>query len=423
MTDPAPNHQPSCADPGDPGMLSVPSALDAILAAIAPVDGSESIALGESLGRVLAADVVSGIDVPGHTNAAVDGFALAAADLPSEGGRLFTIAGTAYAGPATDRVCPPGECIRVMTGAAMPGGTDTAIMREHVEETTDGRVRIGPGHSPSQNVRQAGEDIARGATVFAAGHKLAAADLGVLASLGVANPTVRPLPKVAFFSTGDELRAVGENLGDGEIYDSNRYTLHALLEQAGVETIDLGVVRDDPDALRQTLTDAASRADLVITSGGVSVGDADYIKPVLSSLGDMHFWKIAMKPGRPLTFGRIGGTLFFGLPGNPVAVMVTFLQFVRPALQVLSGGEHVPPLLIPARCVNRLRKKPGRTEYVRAIVFPAADGTLSVRSTGSQGSGVLTSMSRANAFIVLAPEQGSVEAGEMVRVQLFSGLV
>ncbi|MGB0714162.1 MAG: gephyrin-like molybdotransferase Glp, partial [Gammaproteobacteria bacterium] len=367
MTDQAPPRQASCADPSEPGMLSVGQALNAILDAIAPVSGSLSLPLRESLGRVLAEDVISTIDVPGHTNAAVDGFALAGPDLPTAGGGEFAIAGTAYAGPASDLLCPPGACIRVMTGAAMPPGTDTAIMREHVEETADGRVRIGAGHKPGQNVRLAGEDIARGATVFATGHRLAPADLGVLASLGVAEPAVRPSPKVAFFSTGDELRGVGEALAEGEIYDSNRYTLSALLERSGVEAIDLGVVRDDPDALRATLTDAARQADLVITSGGVSVGDADYIKSVLSSLGDMRFWKIAMKPGRPLTFGHIGDTLFFGLPGNPVAVMVTFLQFVRPALEALCGARFSPAPLIPARCENGLRKKPGRTEFVRAV--------------------------------------------------------
>jgi molybdopterin molybdotransferase len=294
-------------------------------------------------------------------------------------------------------------------------------MQENVI-AADGQATIGPGHQPGQNIRRAGEDLARGQVALAGGHGLTPADLGLLASLGIADIDVVRRLKVAFFSTGDELVPLGQPLGDGQIHDSNRYSLHGLLSQLGCELIDLGVVRDDPAALETALRDAASRADAVITSGGVSVGEADYTRAVMARLGTVLFWKIAMKPGRPLAYGQIGEAQFFGLPGNPVSVMVTFYQFVREALLRLQGRT---PRTLPSftvRCVTPLKKAPGRTEFQRGILFEQ-DGEWVVLSTGNQGSGILSSMSEANCFVVLEQDRGRVSAGEWVRVQPFEGIL
>jgi molybdopterin molybdotransferase len=304
-----------------------------------------------------------------------------------------------------------------MTGALIPAGTDSVVMQEQTEIAANGRIRIDSGHRAGENIRRAGEDIAQGETVIEAGERLSPADLGVLASLGIAKLQVRRKPVVAFFSTGDELVSVGEKLEPGMIYDSNRYSLHGMLARLPVDTLDLGVVRDNPDSMRTALEDAASRADLIISTGGVSVGEADYIKPALADLGTTEFWKIAIKPGRPLTFGQIGSSIFMGLPGNPVAVMVTFSQFVEPAIEVLSGTNMRPPRLLPARALDSLRKKPGRTEFQRGIATLDADGRWQVSKTGKQGSGILTSMSRANCLIVLPDDNAGVEPGDEVSIQ------
>jgi molybdopterin molybdotransferase len=415
-----PVHQPSCADPSDPTSLSVVQAQQAIRRAVRPLSSEQSVPIRAALGRVLAADCVSPLDVPAHTNSAMDGYALAGSDLPSEGMRDYEVIATALAGQALDLDCRPGQCVRIMTGAPMPRGTDTVVMQEQVELSGERRVRIAARHRAGQNVRQAGEDIARGARVFGAGRVLGAADLGVLASLGFAELRVRRRPRVAFFSTGDELRSIGEPLGEGEIYDSNRYSLHALLSEAGVEIYDLGVVCDDRQALSEAFAQASAMADVVITSGGVSVGAADYTKEILGSVGEMSFWTIAMKPGRPLTFGRIGEALFFGLPGNPVAVMLTFLQFVRPALQYLASGSWPVPLIVPAISRSALKKRPGRFEFVRGILDYDDQGRLTVGPSGAQGSGVLTSMSRANCLILLDEACAGVAEGETVMVQPFA---
>jgi len=414
--------RPSCADDRDPASLSVGEARERILERIVPIGFSQRVTLRDSLGRTLAERVISPLDVPSHTNSAMDGYALAGASLAAEGVTELLIAGEVLAGhPFPGQVCA-GQCVRIMTGAPMPAGTDTVVMQERAEES-EGRVRLVPGQRAEQNVRQAGEDIAAGDTVFEPGRCLTPADLGLLASLGIPEVAVRRRPRVAFFSTGDELRSVGQILGEGEVYDSNRYTLYGVLSRLGVDLLDLGVVRDEPDLLEGALRSAAADADMVITSGGVSVGEADYIRGLLERIGQVSFWKIAMKPGRPLTFGDIDGALFFGLPGNPVAVMVTFYQFVQPALIKLMTGREAPPLLVDAECGSRIRKRPGRTEFPRGVLGCGVDGRLTVELTGRQGSGVLRSMSLADCFIVLPEGQGDVEPGDRVLVQPFAGLI
>jgi molybdopterin molybdotransferase len=403
--------------------LPVEEARRRILADVTPVCGSERLALRSALGRVLAQELISPVDVPGHTNSAVDGYALAGSELPAQGEREFRVIGTAWAGRSFPDTVPAGSCVRIMTGAPMPAGTDAVVMQEHVE-LRDDAIRIVAGHRTGQNVRAAGEDLARGAVALNAGKRLTPADLGLLASIGLAEVAVHRRVRVAFFSTGDELRSIGEPLEDGAIYDSNRYTLYGMLAALGAEILDMGVVRDRRDAVRDAFRDAAAVADAIITSGGVSVGEADYVKETLEALGKVSFWQIAMKPGRPLAFGHVDGTAFFGLPGNPVAVMVTFYQFVQPALRRMTGEDPVgAPPTFEARSLTRFRKQPGRTEFQRAIVEHDANGELVVRATGGQGSGILHSMSQANCFVVLPEEGGNVEPGMRVAVQPFFGLM
>lgn len=408
---------PSCADASDPDSLSVVEARQRLMDAVTPLQASCKRPLRDALGKVLAQDITSPLNVPAHTNSAMDGYALASADLPDDRTREYRIIGTALAGQPINDICHPGECVRIMTGAVMPAGTDCVVMQEHSELLTDIRVRLGTGHKPGQNVRQAGEDIAIGQSVLQRGRRITAADLGLMASLGIAETRVYRAPRVAFFSTGDELRSIGEPLERGCIYDSNRYTLYSLLTQLGMDIIDMGVVPDQPELMEAAFREASANADVVITSGGVSVGEADYIKGILEKLGEINFWKIAIKPGRPLTFGRLGDALFFGLPGNPVAVMVTFHLFVQPVLLKLSGDVHYEPLQVNALSKDKLRKKPGRTEFIRAIYSRNPDGTLSVEKAGHQGSGILTSMSRANCFILLPEDNSGVQPGDTVTIQ------
>ena len=409
----------SCADAVDNESLRVNEARHRILATITPISDYEKLPIRSTLGRVLAKSVISPLNVPAHTNSAVDGIALNSADLPLTSTRTLEIIGTAYAGLPYTGNCTAGLCVRIMTGAPMPRGTDTVIMQEHIEAVGKQRVRIGPMHRPGQNVRQIGEDIRQDTEVLTAGRTITPADLGVLASLGIGEVLVHRRPRVAFFSTGDELRSIGETLSEGELFDSNRYSLYGMLTQLNVEFLDMGVVRDDPKALRAAFQRAAAVADIVITSGGVSVGDADYIKPILIELGEINFWKIAMKPGRPLTFGQLGHAKFFGLPGNPVAVMVTFYQFVQPALHYLSSGAIKLPLTLRATSTTPLNNRPGRFEFQRGIVQQRADGHFEVSKTGKQGSGILTSMSQANCFILLDEDSATVQIGDTVVVQPF----
>ena len=412
-----------CDDVPAAGTLKVEQARQRIIDSIEPIIASEKLTLRNALGRVLAEDIISPISVPGHTNSAMDGYALAGEDLPQTGDRVYQLIGKSLAGAPFDGNCEAGQCVRIMTGAVMPAGTDTVVMQEQVKTVDADSVRIGDGHRAGQNVRQAGEDITSGGTVLQASHTLTAADLGILSSLGTGEVRVRRRPRVAFFSTGDELRSIGEPLAEGDVYDSNRYSLYGMLKRLDVDLLDMGVIRDNEDALRRAFSEAASMADVVITSGGVSVGEADYIKPILEETGEIHFWKIAMKPGRPLTHGRIGNSLFFGLPGNPVAVMVTFYQFVQPALQYLASSRTAPPLTVMATCSDAIYKRKGRYEFQRGIMEQHADGTLTVSKTGQQGSGVLMSMSLANCFILLPEDCDGVAAGEQVRVQPFATFI
>ncbi|MCU7811495.1 MAG: molybdopterin molybdenumtransferase MoeA [Candidatus Thiodiazotropha sp. (ex Notomyrtea botanica)] len=412
----------SCADPEAPETLTVAAARERILQSVTPIETVERLALRDGLSRILAENIVSPMDVPGHTNSAMDGFAMSGEDLPHDFVNLHII-GTAYAGASFQGTCRSGECVRIMTGAPMPEGTDTVVMQEQTMEIEEEQIRIGSGHRIGQNVRQAGEDIALGTIVLEAGRQLIPADLGMLASLGFGEISVRRRPKVAFFSTGDELRSVGEPLKEGELYDSNRYTLFGMLQRAGTEVIDLGVVKDDPEALSQAFTEAAKVADVVLSSGGVSVGEADYTKSILQKLGEMQFWKIAMKPGRPLTFGHLQDALFFGLPGNPVAVMVTFYQFVQPALHTLSTGEPYLPFTLQACSECKIRKRPGRFEFIRGRMKQTPEGTFSVLSLSQQGSGILSSMSKGDCFILLDASCDGVDIGDTVTIQPFFSLV
>ena len=413
---------PSCEDDFDATSLNCDEALARILAALHPVTGHERLHLRAALGRSLMHDLYSPFDVPQHTNSAMDGYALAAADLPASGSVRLPVLGSAFAGRPYAGHVAPGNCVRIMTGAAMPTGTDTVVMQEHAEIDGDA-IRIDAGHRRGQHVRAAGEDLRRGQRVLDAGHTLGAAERGLVASLGIGEVDVRRRVRVAYFSTGDELRSIGETLDRGEIYDSNRYTLHGMLLQAGCEVFDLGVVRDRRADVEAALREAAALGDVVITSGGVSVGEADYIKEVLAAIGAVGFWKVAMKPGRPLAFGTVGDAHFFGLPGNPVSVMVTFCQFVLPALRKLAGTAQEVPLTLTARSTAALKKRPGRVEFQRGILGRGADGVLEVTPTGDQGSGILHSMSVADCFIVLALDCGRVEAGQQVVVQPFRGLI
>jgi molybdopterin molybdotransferase len=411
----------SCLDDYDPDALRVDKAIEAIRACLSPITATETVAIRQSLGRVLAEDIVPSINVPAHDNSAMDGYALRFSDL-QPGETALTAVGAAFAGRVFEGEVGAGECVRIMTGAVMPAGTDTVVIQELVRQ--DGsRVVIPAGQKKAQNVRYAGEDLKAGTAVLHGGKAIGPADLGLIASLGIGEVAVKRRLKVAFFATGDELASIGAPLKEGEVYDSNRYTLYGMLARLGVELNDLGVVRDDPTLLEHAFRKASASSDAVITTGGVSVGEADFTRELMAKLGEVLFWKIAMRPGRPMAFGRIGNAFLFGLPGNPVAVMVTFYQFVRDALLHLSGrsDDYAVPLL-KAKAAAPLRKVPGRTEYQRGVLF-REDGEWRVRTTGQQGSGVLRSMSEANCFIVLEHARGKVDTGELVSVQLFDGLV
>jgi molybdopterin molybdotransferase len=415
--------QASCADDYDPNSMPVAKAREFIHRFLQPVDAVLRVPVRSALGRVLAEDVLSPVDVPAHRNSAMDGWAMRGADLKPEGETTLVEIGSSFAGRPFRGEVGPGQCVRIMTGGVVPRGADTVVMQERARASGKS-VSFAPGQKTGQNVREAGEDLAAGSIALRRGRLVRPADLGLIASLGIGEvPVYRPL-RVAFFSTGDELKSIGTTLGEGEIYDSNRYTLFGMLTRLGCEVLDMGVVRDDPKLLERAFREAAAAADVVITSGGVSVGEADFVKDLLGRLGEVVFWKIAMKPGRQLAYGRIGAAHFFGLPGNPVSVMVTFYQFVREALLALMGVDPVAPVpTFSARCTARLKKAPGRTEFQRGIVSREADGTLAVRPTGEQGSGILKSMSEANCFIILGDATGNVEAGTPVEVQLLEGVV
>ena len=419
--------QTSCADSFEVDAISVDDARKRIFEKISPITGMEKLTLRSCFNRILAEDIYSPINVPSHINSAMDGYAIAGDDLPTNLPQCYAITGTSYAGKPSSANYQKGKVIRIMTGGVMPAGTDTVIMQEQVALIDEHTIQLQPEHTAGQNVRQAGEDIAKDCLVLSKGRQISAADLGILASLGIGELYVYRRPRIAFFSTGDELRSIGEKLQEGEIYDSNRYTLYGMLAQLNVEVLDMGLVNDTPEAMRKAFISASQMADIVITSGGVSVGDADYIKPTLKELGETYFWKVAMKPGRPLTFGSLHqsseNTWFFGLPGNPVAVMVTFLQFLQPAIHYLSSGNIKIPLTLQATSSSKLYKRAGRTEFQRGIFKQASNGEITVKRTGKQGSGILTSMSIANCFIILSEDSTGVDEGDTVKIQPFFGVI
>ncbi|UTY58247.1 gephyrin-like molybdotransferase Glp [Massilia sp. erpn] len=419
----------SCLSDYDPGALSVRHAQHIIRSFIQPVRAVEKVAVRSALDRVLASDLISPIDVPAHDNSAMDGYAFNGDQLQGAEPLTLRTIGIAYAGQPSGLRPGPGECVRIMTGGVMPEGCDTVLPQELASASDAASVTFA-GHSvrSGDNRRRQGEDLQAGQPALRAGKLIRPADLGLIASLGIAEVPVRRRLRVAFFSTGNELRSIGEPLEAGCIYDSNRYTLYGMLRRLGCDIIDMGVTRDDPAALEAALREACESADAIITSGGVSVGDADYTREVMDRLGEVSFWKIGMRPGRPMAFGQIrsnGHAAFlFGLPGNPVAVMVTFYFFARNALLRMMGvenGNETP--LLHARAAEAIRKKAGRTEYQRGIVSLGADGQPEVRLTGAQGSGILRSMTEANCIIILPDEQGNVAAGEPVTILPFEGLI
>lgn len=417
--------QPSCTDIFEPGALSVEAAKRYILAQIRPITGNETLHLRCALQRILAEPIVSPLDVPAFANAAVDGFAVRGRDLPKSGQTAaFEVIGEALAGHPFPGSIKSRQTVRIMTGAPLPTGTDTVLMQEQVGTPEAGWILVGDRHRGGENVRQAGEDIQRGETILNPGKQLLPPDLGLIASLGKSEVKVKRRLRIAVLSSGDEILSQGTPPVPGKLYDSNRFSLMGALQKLPVEILDYGIVPDDEGCLRQAFREAAERCDVVVCSGGVSVGEADYTKKILAQLGSIHFWKVAIKPGRPLAFGHIGNTTFFGLPGNPVAVLVTFYQFVLPALYRRAGADH-PPLMptLAASALEPLRKKPGRTEFQRGILSSDSDGRWQVKTTGKQGSGILRSMSLGNCFIVLEHERGPVAAGETVTVWPFSALM
>lgn len=438
----------------DPQALSAADVNTFLERLVEPVSATEDLPLFSALGRVLAQDVVSPISVPPHDNSAMDGYAFAGDQLVAGQPLTLRVVGTALAGKAWVGTVAAGECVKIMTGAIMPTGLDTVVPQEFTTAAAaDGHITIAADVlKTGDNRRFKGEDLMEGSVALAKGTLLPPAALGLVASLGLPTVTVYRRLRVAYFSTGDEILSLGEPPREGAVYDSNRYTVFGLLTRLGVEVIDLGVVRDEPELLEAAFRNAAQRADAIITSGGVSVGEADHTRTMMKKLGDVAFWRIAMRPGRPMAVGRIAttnnqaklassaypssansyqndtnhphsGAVLFGLPGNPVAVMVTFLAFVRPALLRMMGSNHSAPPLLRATSTEAMRKKPGRTEYQRGTVTTAADGTLQVRTTGNQGSGVLSSMVQANGLIVLHHGQGNVEVGDAVDVMVFDGVI
>lgn len=412
-------------EPGRPARapnLTTAEARQTILGRLSPITGWERVNVRGALGRVLAADVIAPCNVPAHDNSAMDGYAVRFADLNSQGETPLTIVGTAFAGRPFSGIVGTAQALRIMTGAPIPQGADTVVVQE-IARAEQGKVFIPSGQRRGQNLRRAGEDLAIGGIAIPAGKRCGPAELGLIASLGIAEVSVRRRLRVAFFSTGDELASIGKPLAPGEVYDSNRYTLFGALSRLGCELLDMGVIRDDPASLEAAFSAAARDADVILTSGGVSVGEADFIRELVNRLGEVAFWKIDIKPGRPMAFGRVGNAWLFGLPGNPVAVLVTFYQFVQDALLALSGVSPLPESpLLDAVCTDAIRKQPGRREFLRGRLT-MSNRTQTVHLAGAQGSGILKSMSEANCFIVLPEHRGDVEAGEAVQVQVFDGIV
>jgi molybdopterin molybdotransferase len=414
----------------DANALSVTDAQAIINSLILPIKETEKLPLKQVLNRILANDIISPINVPPHDNAAMDGYAFASTELKKIPSVRLQVIGSAYAGKPYTGTVTDGACIRIMTGAQMPARCDTVIPLELTQNTAITTSAIEFNSNAVQagdNRRHAGEDLAKDKPALIRGKQLSAADMGLIGSLGIGEVSVIRKLRIAYFSTGDELRSIGEPLPMGCVYDSNSYTLFGMLTRLGVETIDMGVIKDDPASIEAALKQACASVDAIITSGGVSGGDADYTRAMMSRLGEVLFWKIAMRPGRPMAFGKISSNnhsaWLFGLPGNPVAVMVTFYFFVQNALRQMMGTNTDTPITVKIKSAEPIRKKPGRTEYQRGIVSTDQTGKQTVRITGSQGSGILSSMSEANCMVVLPHQQHDVPAGDMVDVILFEGLV
>lgn len=414
------NSAAACCDTLSPAFLSVEQGREKILSLISPLAETESVAIQECYQRVLAREVFSPINVPAYRNSAMDGYALRSDDLERDSYRVVAevLAGSHY--PKTVAL---GEAVKIMTGAPMPLGADTVVMREQATQNSELVSFAGAKIKAGQNVRQAGEDLAQGQAVFSTGQRLLSPEMGMLASLGFAHADVFRSLKVAIFSTGDEVQAPGGDIEPNSIFDSNRFTLTGLLKQLVCQVIDLGIIEDDEAKMMQVLEQAAKQSDVVITSGGVSVGDADFIKSALEKLGHIDFWRINMRPGRPLAFGQIAGKPFFGLPGNPVAVMVSFINFVEPALRKMQGEQGWQPLKVNAIALEDLRSRQGRTGFSRGVYAFNAQGQLTVRTTGKQGSGILRSMSEANCLIEIAPAIDTVKVGESVTIIPLQGRV
>ncbi len=403
------------------GLISLEEAQAKMLAQLQPLRDRVSVPLADAVGRITALPVTSPIDVPPFDNSAMDGYAVRLADIQAD--RPLQVAGKAFAGAPFNGDWPAGSVVRIMTGAPVPSGCDAVVMQEETREVEGGIVINAPVKA-GQNIRLIGEDIRRDQPVLAAGVRLGAAELPLLASLGLAEVSVLRKLRVAVFSTGDELQPVGQPLAPGQIYDTNRFTVSLMLHKLGCEVIDMGIIKDDPQALRRAFEEADRQADVVISTGGVSVGEADFTKTMLDELGVITFWKLAIKPGKPFAFGRLASSWFCGLPGNPVSAAVTFYQLVQPLLAALTGQSESPlPPRLRARAASRLKKSPGRLDFQRGVMSRGADGELEVRSTGHQGSHVFSSFAAANCFIVLERERGAVEPGEWVEVEPFNALL
>lgn len=408
-------------EPFTAGLISLEDAQQKMLQQLTPISDSLSVSLFEAAGRITAKPILSPLDVPSFDNSAMDGYALRLADIAPD--RVLPVAGKAFAGAPYNGEWPAGSVIRIMTGAPIPAGCDAVVMQEQTEQRDGGIVITAPVQA-AQNIRRIGEDIQAGKQVLDAGVRLGAAELPLLASLGIAEVSVLRKLRVAIFSTGDELQAVGQPLAEGQIYDTNRFTVALMLNKLGCEVIDLGVIADDQAALRTAFTEADRQADVVISTGGVSVGEADFTRAMLEELGAITFWKLAIKPGKPFAFGRLANSWFCGLPGNPVSAAVTFYQLVQPLLATLTGQTtRIMPLRQRARATQRLKKSPGRLDFQRAIVSRGDDGVLEVRSTGAQGSHVFSSFALANCFVVLERDRGDVEPGEWVEIEAFNTLL
>jgi len=415
--------QPNCNDINESGLIHFELAKKLILQSLPILQDIQQIPIERAKGRCLAESIISPINVPAHTNSAVDGYAIRGSDIPEEDSESeLSIQATVLAGQFFDDNCMPVHCVRIMTGAAMPVDLDTVIMQEHCQRS-GAQIQIDSKHSAGQNVRQMGEDIQQGATVLEAGKRLYPADIGLLASLGISEIKVKRKLSVAVASTGDEIYSPSKTPSAGGLYDSNRYSLLAALDRPDIELINLGIIGNQADELLKRFNETAKFVDIIISTGGVSVGEADFTKAALQTSGEINFWKVAIKPGRPIAFGKINQSVFFGLPGNPVAVLVTFHLFVLPALEKMQGINNKPIApIIKARSMGAIRKKPGRTEIPRGLVSQSETGELQVRTTGKQGSGILSSMSKANAFIILEHDRESIRKDEWVDVQLFSAL-